>query len=104
MAKTPEQYGSKKQAEALTPNPKPDAQAVEDFHSNADTDVRPESLHHTLGPSPSQAAPGNHTHNGSDSPQLLEGVTLVGSRGGNAALASVISALVKLGAQDTTTA
>lgn len=102
MAK-PEMFGSKKQADALTPNPKPTAQEVEDFHSNADTDVRPEAIHHTLGPSPTQAAPGNHVHNGSDSPLLLEGIQIVGSRGGNAALASVIAALVKLGAKDTST-
>lgn len=98
-----ELFGSKKQADTLTPNPKPPAQEVEDFHSNADTDVRQEAIHHTLGPSPTQAAAGNHTHNGSDSPLLLEGVQLVGSRGGNAALTSVIGALVRLGAKDTTT-
>lgn len=90
-------------ADALKSNPKPDAQTVEDFHSNSDLDVRPEAQHHSLGPSPSQAAAGNHTHNGSDSVQLLAGVTLVGSRGGNVALVSVISALVALGAKDTTT-
>lgn len=103
MAKT-ELFGSKKQADALTPNSKPNAQEVEDFHSNADTDVRPEAIHHTLGSSPNQASPGNHVHNGSDAPLLLEGVQLTGSRGGNAAVASIISALVKLGATDTTTA
>ncbi len=100
----PRQYQGGKQAGNLTPNPKPDAQAVEDFHSNSDIDVRPESHHHSLGPNPSQAAAGNHTHNGSDSLQLLGAVTLTGSRGGNAALASVIAALVALGAKDVTTA
>ena len=101
---TPDQYGSKKQAQVLTPNPKPDAQAVEDLHTNSDLDVRPESQHHTLGPSPSQAAAGNHTHDGSDSPQLLTGLTITGSRGGNTALVSVIGALVRLGANDSSTA
>lgn len=98
------QYKGGQQADSLKPNPKPDAQTVEDFHSNSDLDVRPEAQHHTLGPSPSQAAPGNHTHNGSDSLQLLGGVIIAGSRGGNTALASVIAALVALGAKDTTTA
>ena len=100
----PRQYMGGKQASNLTPNPKPDAQVVEDFHTNSDIDVRPEAHHHSLGPSPSQAAAGNHTHNGSDSLQLLGAVTLTGSRGGNAALASVISALVALGAKDVTSA
>lgn len=36
--------------------------------------------------------------------QLLAGVTLTGSRGGNIALLSVIQALVALGATDSTTA
>lgn len=91
-------------APALSSNPKPEAPVVEDFHTNSDLDVRPESQHHSLGPSPSQASPGNHSHNGSDSVQLLSGVTIVGSRGGNAALASVIAALVSLGAKDQSTA
>ena len=31
-------------------------------HQNPDTDTSPTALHHTLGPSANQAAPGNHTH------------------------------------------
>lgn len=80
------------------------AKDVEIFHRNADTDGRKESIHHTLGPNPGQAASGDHTHNGADSEKLLRGVTLTGSRGGNVALLSVIQALVKLGATDNTTA
>jgi hypothetical protein len=52
-------------------NPKPPAQAVEDFHTNSDSDARAESQHHTLGPSPSQASPGDHTHDGGDSALIL---------------------------------
>lgn len=85
-------------------NPRPDAAAVEDFHTNADTDIRRESLHHTLGPGEAQAAPGSHSHDGGDSALLLSGMTLSGSRGGNVALISVIAALVRLGATDNTTA
>lgn len=33
-------------------------------HANADTDTSTSSIHHTLGPGPTQAAPGNHTHDG----------------------------------------
>jgi hypothetical protein len=96
--------GKDKLAKSLSDNPKPDAQVVEDFHANSDLDVRPEAQHHTIGPQPAQAASGAHTHNGSDSVQLLAGVTIVGARGGNTAVASIIAALVKLGATDSTTA
>jgi hypothetical protein len=46
----------------LTLPNKPSAKEVREFHSNADTDGSAKALHHTLGPGPSQAAPGNHTH------------------------------------------
>lgn len=84
-------------------NKKPDAQTVSDFHTNADTDVRKESIHHTLGPSPQQASPGDHRHDGGNSTLLLEGVTITGSKDGNTALSSVIEALVRLGAEDAST-
>lgn len=82
----------------------PEAEAVTTFHTNADTDTRPESIHHTLGPSPSQAASGDHRHRGGDSALLLDGLTITGSRGGNVALLSVIACLVALGATDNSTA
>ena len=87
-------------------NPKPSQKEVNEFHTNSDKDGSAKSLHHTLGPMPNQAAAGNHSHDGGNSALIypLEGVTLSGSRGGNAALASVITALVKLGATDATTA
>ena len=102
--KLPDGYGSDRPQTAIGDNPKPDAQAVEDFHTNADTDTRPEAVHHSLGPSPSQSAPGDHLHDGGSSSLLLTGVTLSGSRGGNVAMVSIISALVRLGAVDSTTA
>lgn len=102
--KTPDHYGSSRPTTAIGDNPKPDAQAVEDFHTNADTDSRAEAIHHSLGPLPTQAAPGDHVHDGGTSPLLLTGVTLSGSRGGNVAMVSIISALVRLGATDSTTA
>lgn len=82
----------------------PSARVVSEFHTNADTDVRDSSIHHTLGPNPNQASPGDHNHRGGNSTLLLEGIVITGSRGGNVALASVINALVQLGAQDATTA
>jgi Chaperone of endosialidase/Phage tail repeat like len=33
-------------------------------HAQVDTDTSTSSIHHTLGPGPTQAAPGNHTHDG----------------------------------------
>lgn len=82
----------------------PDAEAVAHLHTNADTDTRAEAIHHTLGPSSSQATAGNHRHRGGDSSPLLDGLTITGSRGGNVALLSVIQCLVALGATDSSTA
>lgn len=78
---------------------------VEELHKNADTDVRKEAIHHTLGPRPSQAAGGDHKHDGSDSSLLLEGMTISGSRASSTSiLPSIIAALVRLGAVDSSTA
>lgn len=81
----------------------PSSEVVEKFHRKADTDGSETSAHHTLGNGRNQAAPGNHDHRGGSSVLLLDGFTLTGSRGSNAALASVIAALVELGATDSTT-
>lgn len=40
---------------------------VNDFHANSDVDKSTLSQHHTLGPQPNQAAPGDHDHNGRNS-------------------------------------
>ncbi len=79
-----------------------DATTVNAFHKKSDVDSSANAQHHTIGPRKNQAADGAHTHDGSNSLLILEGVTLSGSRGGNAALASVIAALVQLGATDST--
>jgi hypothetical protein len=99
----PRQYGSTTQSDNLKDNPKPAADVVGDFHTNDDLDATAQSHHHSLGSAPSQASPGSHTHDGSDSLPLLSGTTLTGSRGGIAALTSIVQALVKLGATDNTT-
>lgn len=88
-------------AAKLPAMPTPDV--VDSFHTNSDLDSRVQAQHHTLGAAPTQASPGDHTHDGGTSALLLAGVTLTGSKGGNAALASVIAGLVKLGATDSTT-
>jgi hypothetical protein len=84
-------------------NPKPPAAAVDDFHTNSDLDARAESQHHTLGPGPNQAAPGNHRHDGGDSALLLETETISGSRNSDAWRLSVNAILVRLGATDNST-
>lgn len=81
----------------------PSAAIVNKFHGKSDVDASPNAQHHTLGPRSTQAASGIHNHDGSTSVQLLAGVTLTGAKAGNTALASVIAALVGLGATDSTT-
>ncbi len=94
-----------KQADStVKSDPAPDTRIVRQFHTHAEVDVRAESIHHTLGSSPYQAASGSHKHDGSDSPLLLTGVSITGAKGGNTALASVINVLVQMGATDNTTA
>jgi hypothetical protein len=85
-------------------NPKPPAQAVEDFHTNSDLDARAEALHHTLGPGPNQSSPGDHIHDGGDSELLLLNETISGSRATDAWRLSVNAILVRLGATDNSTA
>lgn len=82
---------------------RPAPQVVEKFHTNCDVDESKDAYHHTLGSNTFQASPGSHSHNGSDSVLLLQNIEITGSRGGNTALASVIAALVFLGAKDSTT-
>lgn len=81
-----------------------DARVVQKIHERADTDAGRTALHHTLGVMPNQASPGNHIHDGTTSARPLSGFNLSGSRGGNAALPSIIACLVQLGATDNTTA
>lgn len=83
----------------------PSAREVLEFHTHADKDGSPTALHHTLGVKPNQASPGNHVHDGGSSALIesLADVTITGSRSSGAAVASIISALEKLGATDSTT-
>lgn len=93
-----------KDGSSVNSNLRPEGKVVNEFHTNDDVDRDANSHHHTLGPNANQAAPGSHRHDGSDSIQLLAGITIAGAKGGNTALASVISALVSLGATDSTSA
>jgi hypothetical protein len=80
-----------------------DSRTVAKLHHFDDLDVDRTSHHHSLGVNSNQATPGPHNHDGTTSVQLLAGVTLTGSKAGNAALASVCAALATLGATDSTT-
>jgi hypothetical protein len=42
----------------------PSQKDYQDAHTRADTDADAFAIHHTLGPNPGQAAPGEHIHNG----------------------------------------
>ncbi len=87
-----------------TDSDSPSALLVNKFHNKSDVDTSAQSQHHTIGPKATQAASGKHNHDGRNSPLLLTGFTLTGSRGGNAAVASIVAALVQLGATDGTSA
>lgn len=101
-------YGTdpqKREPSVKQEDPSPPVRVVDAFHKNASVDTRPEDIHHRLGNGPNSAAAGNHTHNGADSPLLLDGVVITGSKttGVAAVLTSIIDALEKLGATDSTT-
>ena len=103
------QYGKRvqdsSQPKTAKEDPSPPSVTVSRFHRNADTDSRIEAIHHTLGPMPTQASPGNHTHDGGNSPKILEGYTITGSKGTpETVFPSIINCLVRLGATDNTTA
>lgn len=76
-------------------NPWLPSREVDRIHTKADTDGSPTAIHHTLGINRNQAAPGNHIHDGKASPKVGRGLNLAisGSRGGNAAVASIITML-----------
>lgn len=74
------------------------------FHEQSDLDTKHNAQHHTLGKRDYQASPGNHKHEGIYSERLMKGITISGSKGGNAALADLITKLsVALGFTDETT-
>lgn len=100
--------GSNYKAQFETAESGVDAKTVNDFHRKSDVDSSQEAQHHTLGVKQDQASPGGHKHDGTNSLKILTGTNITGAKtapasGSAPALASVIAALVKLGATDTTT-
>lgn len=82
----------------------PSAEEVNKFHRNADTDSSITALHHTLGTRRNQASKGDHIHDGENGLKIMSDVTITGAKGGNVALANLITALAAaLGFTDNTT-
>lgn len=83
--------GIKKEKGNDTPAPR----AVSSFHARSDVDSSSTAQHHTLGVGHNQAAPGDHNHDGKSSRKLGTGLglTISGAKGGNAAVASIITML-----------
>lgn len=79
-------------------------QEVNSIHETDDVDSGTLAHHHTLGFGPGQSSPGNHLHDGTTSKKLMSGVVLTGAKGGNVALANLITALADaFGFTDSTT-
>lgn len=82
----------------------PSPSDVNALHARSDVDSGWQAQHHSLGIKHNQAAAGDHKHNGQDSRKIMEGITITGSKGGNVALADLISKLsASLGFTDGTT-
>lgn len=92
--------GIKSTRQKTTPPP----EEINRFHARDDVDSSWQAHHHTLGVKHDQAAAGDHIHDGNGSKKLMDGITITGSKGGNAALADLITALATaLGFTDGTT-
>lgn len=78
-----------------SPTNAPDPREVNRLHARSDVDSSPIAQHHTLGIKHNQASYGDHVHDGKSSRKLGQGLnlTLSGSKGGNAALANLITML-----------
>lgn len=86
---------------------KSNADESKKLHLNSDVDLSQRAQHHTLGKSRNQASPGNHIHDGITSPKigalkintsgndLVPLEVLTGAKGGNVALANLITLLGK---------
>jgi hypothetical protein len=73
----------------------PEPREVNRLHARSDVDSSTTAQHHTLGIKHTQAAYGDHVHDGKSSRKVGQGLSLTvsGSRGGNAALASLLTML-----------
>ncbi len=85
-------YGSIKDEKR---DPSPSAREVNLFHTNSDLDSSAQAGHHSIGVKHDQASAGDHVHDGIGSRKLGQGLNLVltGAKGGNVALANLITML-----------
>lgn len=76
-------------------NPAPPPREVAFMHARSDVDSGPNSQHHTLGVKHNQASFGDHAHDGKSSRKVGLGLNLnlTGAKGGNVALANLITML-----------
>lgn len=76
----------------------PDARESVISHAESDVDSGQFAQHHTIGTKRDQAASGQHSHTGKDSVLIGKGagLTVTGSRGGNAALDSALQMLAQV--------
>lgn len=115
---TPDQFGQVNSADKdFTGGGVPSARESVQAHQRSDVDASRRSQHHTLGRGHNQASPGNHVHDGINGPKLglyqmdpantgraVPSLTLTGSKGGNVALANLITMLKNfIDFNDTTT-
>lgn len=112
-----DQFGQANSAEKdVTIGNAPSAQESIKQHKLSDVDSGQRAQHHTLGKARNQASPGNHIHDGITSPKMgamaigtsgnnpVPAFTLTGSKGGNVALANLITFLkLHFNFTDTTT-
>jgi hypothetical protein len=85
----------------------PTAHEVANFHRNADTNKRPEAIHHSLGTGHNQASFGDHIHDGSTGVQLLQATDLFNQnlgtpQGQKDAINQILNVLARLGAINST--
>lgn len=103
----PDQFGQVNSTdEDLSAGGIPSARESVQAHHRSDVDANRKSQHHTLGVGHNQASPGDHIHDGVNGKKLglyimdtgspgktKPSLVLTGSKGGNAALASLITLL-----------
>ena len=72
-----------------------DPSEVNKIHARDDVDKSAFAHHHTLGPKRGQASPGDHIHDGKTSKKIGQGLglTITGAKGGNVALANLLTYL-----------
>lgn len=88
-------------SEDLASKRAPDGKTVAWFHRESDVDQGEFSMHHTLGQGAYQASPGNHNHDGRNSPYLSQEAFGPGGGGGEGIVAFVPTGVVLPFAADT---